>query len=594
MTPCAIVFELMKLYEPGGNKEKQDTLEKLERPTAATTAEEAMKQLRLWEQRLRRLHELKVSIPDPSRLAAALRTITDSIISKDLDFLFRAQTARASVELDVNPTHASVDLYLKFVKAEMAAKEVLSLPAAAQKQTPVVKALEVTAGQEQADKGKGKGKGKGKWTAQERSLLPCTYFDKPAGCSKGRDCGYLHARLAPADKRCFNCGSTEHIRTDCTNNNNGAKFPPKPKVAAASVAQEVDQQAAAKQDNAPTHTAASSPVQASETPSSVSSASASAASATDLTAEINKMISRMLSTPTAAVAKTMQVVTLGMMKSSCQERGLLDSGASHAVRAQRQTDRDIRPCVVELACGQRKEMMMTGEGTVIGSGATSPIVPMLLARQSCGIHFSDTEDGALKLTHPVLGELDIYTCNGVLEISAIAAEFMINEIEQQQQSRCAKVTPEEKLLEHKASGHRQYDRNCSECLGGAMRDRMHRRTGEAELQTLSADVVGPFAKADEHNYKYFLQAVFTIASQEESVEEELPELLGDCDPFVIMQEEEPTTAAEVLLKKTSDWSSANLEVLASQLPAFAALPEPVRASLVVQPCQSKTTPPGLP
>ena len=48
-----------------------------------------------------------------------------------------------------------------------------------------------------------------------------------------------------------------------------------------------------------------------------------------------------------------------------------------------------------------------------------------------------------------------------------------------------------------------------------MRDRMHRRTGEAELQTLSADVVGPFAKADEHNYKYFLQAVFTIASQEE-------------------------------------------------------------------------------
>ncbi|CAE8597959.1 unnamed protein product [Polarella glacialis] len=284
-----------------------------------------------------------------------------------------------------------------------------------------------------------------------------------------------------------------------------------------------------------------------------------------------------------------------MMKSSCQERGLLDSGASHAVRAQRQTDRDIRPCVVELACGQRKEMMMTGEGTVIGSGATSPIVPMLLARQSCGIHFSDTKDGALKLTHPVLGELDIYTCNGVLEISATAAEFMINEIEQQQQqSRCAKVTPEEKLLEHKASGHRQYDRNCSECLGGAMRDRMHRRTGEAELQTLSADVVGPFAKADEHNYKYFLQAVFTIASQEESVEEELPELLGDCDPFVIMQEEEPTTAAEVLLKKTSDWSSANLEVLASQLPAFAALPEPVRASLVVQPCQSKTTPPGLP
>ncbi len=119
------------------------------------------------------------------------------------------------------------------------------------------------------------------------------------------------------------------------------------------------------------------------------------------------MISRMLSAPAAAVAKTKQVVRLGMMKSSCQERGLLDSGASHAVRAQRQTDLDIMPCVVELACRQRKEMMMTGEGTVIGTDATSPIVPMLLARQICGIHFSDI-DGSLKLTHPVLGELDLY------------------------------------------------------------------------------------------------------------------------------------------------------------------------------------------
>ncbi|CAE8632697.1 unnamed protein product [Polarella glacialis] len=192
MTPCAIVFELMKRYEPGGNKEKQDTLENLGRPTAAATAEEAVKQLRLWEQRLRRLNELKVSIPDPSRLAAALRIITDSVIGKDPDFLFRSQTARASAELDVNPTHASVDLYLKFIMAEMFAKEVLTLPAAAaaQKQTPVIKALrEATAGQEQqTPKGKGKGKEKGKMTAQERSVHPCIYFDNPAGCSKWREC----------------------------------------------------------------------------------------------------------------------------------------------------------------------------------------------------------------------------------------------------------------------------------------------------------------------------------------------------------------------------------------------------------------------
>ena len=55
---------------------------------------------------------------------------------------------------------------------------------------------------------KGSGKGEGK---------TCSFYLTPKGCSKGRQCTFVHQYgKAKGESRCYNCGSNEHRQNACT------------------------------------------------------------------------------------------------------------------------------------------------------------------------------------------------------------------------------------------------------------------------------------------------------------------------------------------------------------------------------------------
>ena len=87
--------------------------------------------------------------------------------------------------------------------------------------------------------GEGKGKRKGNDQALESGTdaakteakasgksegKPCSFYLTPKGCSKGRQCGFVHQYgKAKGESRCYNCGSTEHRQNDCTRPTGGGK-----------------------------------------------------------------------------------------------------------------------------------------------------------------------------------------------------------------------------------------------------------------------------------------------------------------------------------------------------------------------------------
>ena len=70
--PTHGLFEIMEKLQPGGLEEMNQLLIKLEEVPSSESAEEAVRKLLAWERRAKRVKELKLVIPDSSRLMSAL------------------------------------------------------------------------------------------------------------------------------------------------------------------------------------------------------------------------------------------------------------------------------------------------------------------------------------------------------------------------------------------------------------------------------------------------------------------------------------------------------------------------------------------
>ena len=66
--PTQLLFCIMKKFQPGGLEERSQLLSRIEEVSACKTCEEAVKELTTWERRIKRAQELKLTIPDSSRL----------------------------------------------------------------------------------------------------------------------------------------------------------------------------------------------------------------------------------------------------------------------------------------------------------------------------------------------------------------------------------------------------------------------------------------------------------------------------------------------------------------------------------------------
>ena len=86
-----------------------------------------------------------------------------------------------------------------------------------------------------------------------------------------------------------------------------------------------------------------------------------------------------------------------------EEKGLLDSGATHAIRPREEEDKKVKNVTVELAGNMKVRMMMNDAETIVGKEGIPMIVPHipLMKRLKCTL--STNRSGNLQIEHPKMG-----------------------------------------------------------------------------------------------------------------------------------------------------------------------------------------------
>lgn len=184
--PVAVMLMIVVKYQPGSRKEKEALLQQIQNPDVCWKEEKAFSTLKMWKRRVERARELKVTVPDPCILLSALDGITFNAISKDTRRMFRINSARDAIGVDVNTSEVEVNQITLLFEGELEE----SVTATWTTVGPKIKSVK---GNPKGDKGKDgngangdKGKGGKDGKGKDRSKERCYFFTETEdGCNKG-------------------------------------------------------------------------------------------------------------------------------------------------------------------------------------------------------------------------------------------------------------------------------------------------------------------------------------------------------------------------------------------------------------------------
>ena len=417
-----ILTYLMTSYCPGGVSEKQMLLRNLEEPPEIGSVSDAPAALRKWMRWRYRTKEVGAVAPDPSLQLKGLLRMTRKILDGNRELQFRVSLVRSGLGIDTTPTDSSVEQFATHLLAEI---EQLALAEkrspSYHKGDPKIKYLEV----EKGEKGKGKGKEKG----EEENQRKCKFYLSEGGCRKGKECKWSHDQR-DEKRRCFNCGSPEHLSPACTRPRQASPESLKKNKAFRG---EVDEK------------------QGESMETDTQSVSSSDSTVKDLLAEANKMLKSLTSsdsppkTPTReeeirnGVMERLQQQLNAMKQKAFRlhrmttagEEGLIDSGATHPLRPliEGEDTSRYREVEVTLANGEVKRMPMSpGFAMVSDQKNIEPIVPMGLLADLLGCKVIWKSEG-LEVLHPKRGQLPVRAVDGCPQIPKTLALGLIEEME---------------------------------------------------------------------------------------------------------------------------------------------------------------------
>ena len=293
---------------------------------------------------------------------------------------------------------------------------------------------------ETGGKAKGKGKDKSGGKGDKGADLPqasgepqhrCKFFLSDAGCRKGKECSWAH--IPDGKKRCYGCGAVDHLAPDCPRRSSTTSTPSPTRPKAAKVTDDK-----AKEDE--------------QSVSSEGTAANGGEVMQQLLTEANKMLKTLSSREKPATVthdermralqeqlnelkeKTLRTLRLTRITKGGVS-GLLDSGATHPMRAVRKNEKyeTYKMVEVTLASGKLERLRMSPQGVMVVNGPhaqdVEPIVPMglLVRKLRCQLHWG--EDG-LHVWHPKHGYLDIKIESGCPQVSKVLALKLIRELEE--------------------------------------------------------------------------------------------------------------------------------------------------------------------
>ena len=398
VSTLAVLSRLMTSYQPGGLSEKAAILSALDSPEEAQTLPQAVTGLRRWLRWHRRAGEVNVVRPDATIQVKGLWKLMKKVSERP---------SRPGVQDPAGQDHVG-HWHQDKKKSEK--------PQPAPVTDPKVKKFE-----ERIGEGKGTSKG-----GEQRGGggTTCRFFLTEAGCKKGKGCSYQHQ--LDDQKRCWNCGSTQHFAPKCDRPREAGIQKGEPKG-------EGKQAKSLRKEDSPTK---EEPASAREDPSSEVMKG--------LLEEANKMLKSMSAPKTEEregkidklqkqldELKSLKVFRLSRIEADGQE-GFLDSGATHALRGKRRREdlRHLREIQVSLACGKKVPLKMTRGGTMVSpEQEVEPIVPLGRLVRVLGCTLEWNQEGGMVLNHPQRGAIRTRDRGGCPHIPKDMALQLIEELE---------------------------------------------------------------------------------------------------------------------------------------------------------------------
>ena len=444
LTPLSMITRLMTIYQPGGLSEKAIILKALEQPQEASCLSSALTGLRRWLRWKRRATEVQVALPDASVLVKGLNKLVRKVLENNKELGFRINLAKTTLMVESIPRAETVHQLAEHLVAEIEA--IAHLESRTQRSEKPENKVAIKKFEEQqkfGEKGGSKGHSNG-----ERSTPLCRFFISEAGCKKGKACTFGH--VLDDQRRCWNCGSTQHYAPKCDRPREGeGKGVGKGEGKAAKIVKtespKKNEEEVPKPEDDSTEVMKGLLEEANKMLKAISAPKTAEAEKEGRLEKLQKQLDEL---------KLLKVFRVSRMEMNSDE-GLVDSGATHALRGWRKDDerRKLKDIQVTLACGRKKSLKMSPGGTMISTEVgTEPIVPMGKMIAVLGWKVEWTRDGGLSLSHPLRGALTVRMRGGCPYIDKKVALDLIEELDHEGREEASEDEDQEvKKMEERVS-----------------------------------------------------------------------------------------------------------------------------------------------
>ena len=452
--PSAIIYKVLRTYQPGGWSERSSLLAELTQVQVAKDPMQAANGLRLWKRQRARAIELGAGLPDLMLQVRALDSVVSKILPQHPQALFRVSAFRMETHIDERPTTESLLQFHELLQAEVDTL-VHSTPGASGAEKPSAKAMQAN----QLVDRLAKDGGNGITPTSNDKIRPCKFWGTPEGCKHAKSCKFGHAALPDARERCWLCSSKDHRKSDCpygkeaagpqSGGSGKAGNGKGDGTSSSSVASGKGKGKYGGKNHPTTNDGVKKEVDSETNPkvASVGSnddgadgekASTGGSGDTNLN-EASKKESELMSEVTGLLRSLRAAVKMCSIKrisSDEEEIVLLDGGATHCLRTC-ESEREwglAKDIKVSLAEGETTMKQLPEAKTLLTKERVQPIVPVSMITM-LGYKISWSSDGCT-IHHPEKGSLPVTLVQGCPTVPSKVGRLLMKEIEEWHQQQC--------------------------------------------------------------------------------------------------------------------------------------------------------------
>ena len=146
-----------------------------------------------------------MSVPDPTILARGLGKMMKKLVSMHAELHFRLQLIRSTLMVDAVPTHDSASKYSEHLLAELEQMGHQSRKRDTVPEVPKLKKFEEPSRDSKEVKER----------REEKEKSKCRFYLTDQGCRRGKSCAFSQDQKDER-KRCWICGCPDHFAPNCT------------------------------------------------------------------------------------------------------------------------------------------------------------------------------------------------------------------------------------------------------------------------------------------------------------------------------------------------------------------------------------------